>query len=47
MKAGEGAVNESRSIAYFSMEIGLEAGVPTYAGGSAFWPGTPSARRPT
>ncbi|MGE5137980.1 MAG: hypothetical protein ACM3JD_00850, partial [Rudaea sp.] len=24
---------DARSIAYFSMEIGLEAGVPTYSGG--------------
>jgi starch phosphorylase len=26
-------MNQQRSIAYFSMEIGLEAGMPTYAGG--------------
>ncbi|MCI0338802.1 MAG: alpha-glucan family phosphorylase [Acidobacteria bacterium] len=26
-------MNDSRAIAYFSMEIGLEAGMPTYAGG--------------
>jgi starch phosphorylase len=26
-------MNEPRTIAYFSMEIGLEAGIPTYSGG--------------
>src|SRR3989304_6073115 len=26
-------MNEQRTIAYFSMEIGLEAGMPTYSGG--------------
>jgi starch phosphorylase len=26
-------VETNRSIAYFSMEIGLEAGMPTYSGG--------------
>jgi glucan phosphorylase len=26
-------MNEARSIAYFSMEIGRDAGMPTYAGG--------------
>ncbi len=33
MKAGEGAMNEPRSIAYFSMEVGLDPAVPTYSGG--------------
>ena len=26
-------MNEHRTIAYFSMEIGLESGMPTYSGG--------------
>ena len=31
--AGERPMNEKRTVAYFSMEIGLEVGIPTYSGG--------------
>ena len=40
-------MNRSPSIAYFSMEIGLAAELPTYAGGSASSPATPSVPQPT
>jgi starch phosphorylase len=33
MENGKRDMNEHRTIAYFSMEIGLETGIPTYSGG--------------
>ena len=34
-----------RTVAYFSMEIGLEAGIPTYSGGLGILAGDTSAPR--
>ncbi|HWP58615.1 MAG TPA: hypothetical protein VNL14_12060 [Candidatus Acidoferrales bacterium] len=35
---------EDKAIAYFSMEIGLEAGMPTYGGGLGVLAGDPISR---
>ena len=40
--------NNERQIAYFSMEIGLDADVPTYCRRiGTCWPATRFARQPT